>query len=125
MAARKLHVERFREVLLEEKNRLQAQSKRIQRRDSAEDVADELTDLSDYDNHPADAASETFERGKEQAIDENTERLLNSINRALEKIDAGTYGICDRCGVEISKARLEAIPYATFCLECQDTVEGR
>lgn len=125
MATRKLDLEKFREILLAHRADLEAQSKRIQRRASAADQSDELSELADYDNHPADAASETFEREKDLAIDENAEYLIERIDRALEKIEAGNYGICDRCGIEISRERLKALPYATFCIECQDIVEGR
>lgn len=125
MAARRLDTEKFRKILTEERERLVAQWKRVQSRDSAEDQSDEVSDLSDYDNHPADAASETFEREKDLAIDENMGDMIASIDRAIEKIDEGNYGICDRCGREIGKVRLEALPYAAFCIECQDIMEGR
>jgi YteA family regulatory protein len=125
MATRRLDIGKFREQLLLERARLSAEFKRIQRRDSAEDQSDELSELADYDNHPADAASETFEREKDMAMDRNVGRLVETIDKALAKMDAGTYGICDRCGTEISKERLKVLPYATFCVECQDIVEGR
>ena len=125
MAKRKLDVEKFRKLLLEERARLEEQSKRFQRLASSADQSDESSELADYDNHPADAASDTFEREKNLALDQNTNDLIENIDRAMEKIEAGNYGICDRCGNEISKARLEVIPYAAFCVECQDIVEGR
>ena len=125
MAKRKLDVEKFKQLLLDERARLEEQSKRFQRRASLADQSDEAGELADYDNHPADAASDTFEREKNLAIDQNTTDLIESIDRAIEKIDIGTYGICDRCGNEISKARLEVVPYAAFCVECQDIEEGR
>lgn len=123
MAQRRLDVEKFREMLLLEKNRLLAKSRRT--RNFSEDQSDEVSELSDYDNHPADAATETFERAKNLAIDENMVHLVERIDRAIEKIDDGSYGICDRCGREISRERLKVLPHATFCVECQDLVEGR
>jgi YteA family regulatory protein len=125
MAQRRLDTEKFREVLLEERNRLVAKARRIRGRTSVADQTDEVGDLADYDNHPADAASETFEREKDLAIDENMDNLLYRIDRAIEKIDNGTYGVCDRCGREISRERLKVLPFASFCIECQDIVEGR
>lgn len=125
MATRKLDMEKFRKILMYERTRLVEQSKRLQRRSSAADQADETSELADYDNHPADAATETFEREKDLAIDENIDDMIEGIDRALEKIEEGNYGICDRCGREISKGRLEAVPYAAFCIECQDIAEGR
>lgn len=125
MATRKLDIEKFRKILQDERTRLLEQAKRIQKRSNFEDQSDEFGELADYDNHPADAASETFEREKDLAMDENIDDMLEGIDRALEKIDAGNYGTCDRCGRDISKARLEAVPYAAFCVECQDLLEGR
>jgi DnaK suppressor protein len=125
MATRRLEIDKFKNVLLQDRARLVTELKGIQKRDSAEDQSDEVGDLADYDNHPADAATETFEREKDLAIDKNVEDMIESIDRALAKIDARTYGTCDRCGREISKERLKALPYAAFCIECQDIVEGR
>ena len=81
-------------------------------------------ELSSYEDHPADLASETFEREKDLAIAESVESLLHQVNTALEKVDRGTYGVCDACGRPIKKARLQALPFATLCLECQDRLEG-
>ena len=125
MSIKKQDVEKFKQILLEERERLRAQSKHIVRRDSASDQSDEYGELSDYDNHPADAATETFEREKDLALDANTRGMLIAVDRALEKVDEETYGICDRCSSDISMGRLEVLPYATFCIECQDKVEGR
>ena len=125
MTGRKLDVEKFRQMLLDHRARFQAQARRLRRRSSLADQSDEVSELADYDDHPADVASETFEREKALAIDENVDDLIARVDRAIEKIDAGTYGICDRCGNGIGRARLEALPYAAFCIECQDIVDGR
>jgi RNA polymerase-binding protein DksA len=125
MATKRLDIEKFRKMLVDERTRLIGQSKRILGRNSLADQSDDVGDLSDHNNHPADAASETFEREKDFAFDENIDQMVDRIDRALAKIDDGTFGNCDRCGKEISKGRLEALPYATFCIECQDIVEGR
>ncbi len=125
MATRRLDIEKFKEALLRDRERLCSESKRIARRNSEENQADEVSELADYDNHPADYATETFEREKDLALDRNVDDLIANIDRALGKIEAGTYGICDRCEREISRERLKALPYATFCIDCQDIVEGR
>ncbi|HWR44762.1 TraR/DksA C4-type zinc finger protein [Sporomusa sp.] len=80
-------------------------------------------ELSSYDNHPADLGSETFERGKDLGLRDNERVLLSSVERALEKIHNGTYGRCDHCGAEISPERLEALPWATQCIDCQESLE--
>jgi len=125
MAQKGLDVEKFKALLEEERARLIENARRLRRHASDSDQADEASELSDYDDHPADAATDTFEREKEMAINANLDYLLQKVDRALEKIEAGTYGLCDRCGGKIGRERLEALPHAVFCIECQDLVEGR
>jgi DnaK suppressor protein len=72
-----------------------------------------------YGNHMADDATEAFEQAKDLALRQNAEQLLIQVQDALGRFEQGTYGICERCGVEIDPARLQALPYATLCLRCQ------
>jgi RNA polymerase-binding transcription factor DksA len=74
--------------------------------------SDELSELSDYDQHPADTASETFEREKDVSILEQLEEELAELQAALERIDNGTYGIDEVTGKAIAPERLEAKPTA-------------
>jgi DnaK suppressor protein len=67
----------------------------------------------------ADSASETLDREMELTLGDNAEHLLESIDAALARIDAGTYGNCERCGRPIAADRLEALPWATKCIECK------
>ena len=73
---------------------------------------DELSELSDYDQHPADTASETFEREKDVSILEQLEDELAELQAALERIDQGTYGIDEVTGEPIAPERLAAFPTA-------------
>ena len=73
---------------------------------------DELSELSDYDQHPADTASETFEREKDVSILEQLEDELAELQAALERIDQGTYGIDEVTGETIAPERLAAFPTA-------------
>jgi DnaK suppressor protein len=72
-----------------------------------------------YGNHMADYATEAFEQAKELALHENAKQLLVRVTNALERFNQGRYGTCERCGADIDPARLEALPYATLCLHCQ------
>ena len=72
--------------------------------------SDELSELSDYDQHPADTATETFEREKDLSILEQLENELAELQAALERVDAGTYGIDEQTGEPIDPARLDAFP---------------
>jgi RNA polymerase-binding protein DksA len=111
--------------LLEEKDRLERELQEILDRTSHTADLEQAAELSNYDDHPADLASETFEREKDLALEGNLEDLLEKINVALEKLEDSTYGVCDSCGVEINSNRLEVLPWASLCLLCQDRLEGR
>jgi DnaK suppressor protein len=78
---------------------------------------DSSGELSTYDNHPGDLGTETFERGRDQAVDETIEEQLAQINQALDLIEAGSYGLCKICGSEMPFERLQALPYVTTCIE--------
>jgi RNA polymerase-binding protein DksA len=73
----------------------------------------------------ADAGSKTFEREHELSLAANSRDLLSQVERALARLDAGTYGRCENCGNPISKPRLQAFPRATLCLECKQREERR
>lgn len=123
-AAERAEANKSREMLLSEHARLLAELQEIGARTARTTDAERATELSSYEDHPADLASETFEREKDLAIAESVESLLNQVNTALEKVERGTYGICDACGRPIKKARLRALPFATLCLSCQGRIEG-
>jgi len=116
-------LEKFRARLMQERERLEIELQEIENRTARISEGERANELSAYEDHPADLASETFEREKDLAIGESVEGLLNQVLIALEKVDRGTYGVCDVCGKPIKKARLNALPFATLCLECQDRIE--
>jgi len=64
-------------------------------------------------------ATETFELEKHQALEKRLRDQLAEIEHALDKLDQGTYGVCDNCGQPIDPARLEALPQASLCLSCK------
>jgi DnaK suppressor protein len=80
------------------------------------------SNLSNVPTHNADADVETFESDLE--LIRNEQDLHGKVHAALARIEDGTYGICDRCGKPINPARLDAIPYTTYCKECAELVEN-
>ncbi len=72
-----------------------------------------------YSTHIADDATEVLENSQNHALRRNLQRLLGQTNDALEKFEKGTYGLCADCGGKIYRARLEALPSATLCIQCQ------
>lgn len=84
---------------------------------------DSSAELSHFDQHPADAASDAFEREKDFSILDTIQAELDDVERALKRLDEGTYGTCQACGREIGDERLEAVPAARFCVEHQGDAE--
>jgi DnaK suppressor protein len=76
-----------------------------------------------YSTHPADEGSNAFDQARDLAVQVSAEQTLKLVDDALVRFDNGTYGLCLNCGKEIDAARLEAIPYAPLCLNCQAKTE--
>ena len=89
-------------------------------------LADLLRDAGDgAGDDQADAGSKNFEREHEMSIANNARDMLVQSERALARIAAGTYGICESCGEPIGKARLQVFPRATLCMSCKQKQERR
>ncbi len=108
-------VDRFRGRLQEERQRVAAAIENL-RHENPGSMQDEVDETS-LGNHPAETASVTIDREIDYSLEENEGRVLAAIDAALVRIGAGTYGRCERCGKEIEEQRLEAIPYATLCID--------
>lgn len=78
---------------------------------------------SGNEEHPADVASETFERSKDLSILLGVEAGLADVERASDRLASGTYGICEACGEPISPGRLEVLPAARYCTKDQARME--
>ena len=81
--------------------------------------------VRDAGDDEADAGTKAFEREQELALAKNAQDLLEQGERALARIDAGTYGVCESCGQPIGKARLQAFPRAALCVACKQRQERR
>jgi DnaK suppressor protein len=89
-------------------------------------IAERLGDAAvDAGDDTADAGAKTFEREHELALTENARELLAASERALARMDEGTFGVCESCGQPIGKARLQAFPRATLCVTCKQREERR
>jgi DnaK suppressor protein len=91
----------------------------------ASEIAERLGDSVGEAGDDADIGTKALEREQELALTQNAEDLLDQTNRVLHRIDAGTYGVCESCGKAIGKARLQAFPRATLCVECKQREERR
>ena len=77
----------------------------------------ETTELSNYDNHPADNATDLTDQNTEMAIEQHKENDMEQLETALHAMEEGTYGVCEVCGKDIPFERLEALPIARTCIE--------
>ena len=110
----------FRELLLEKRRSVVDALDYLHKenRGSLEDETGELVSGS-ADQHLADTATETVDREIDYTLEEHDERMLAAIDAALGRLDAGTFGTCVNCGAQIAPARLEAMPWATLCIDCK------
>lgn len=83
-----------------------------------EDMRESLGELSVIDNHPADIATEVYERSRDVAQHDRLLHRVEAIDVALARFDQGKYGVCEHCSHDIPFERLEALPYTTVCTEC-------
>jgi RNA polymerase-binding transcription factor DksA len=81
--------------------------------------------LSNMPIHMADLGTDNFEQEFTLNLLQNEEQVLEEISLALERINQGTFGRCEECESEIPKARLQAVPYARYCVECARKLEQR
>jgi RNA polymerase-binding protein DksA len=72
-----------------------------------------------YGIHMADDGTEAFEQAVDLSMRTRLEDTLSEVQESLRRFEQGTYGVCEECGIEIDWARLEARPYAKFCIKCQ------
>jgi DnaK suppressor protein len=112
----KKELDELRQRLEAERAELQVQLTTIEETSFATSQSDISGEVS-FDEENADAGTFTFERERDLSIENNVRDLMGKIDRALARMDGGTYGICSRCGKPIEKARLKALPYADLCIK--------
>ncbi|MEA3489180.1 MAG: TraR/DksA family transcriptional regulator [Candidatus Omnitrophota bacterium] len=86
-------------------------------------LKDASGDLSGYSFHMADMATDLYDREFSLELAEGERERLYALDEALKRIDEGVYGMCDMCGVRISKQRLKVMPQAKYCIKCQEKEE--
>jgi DnaK suppressor protein len=109
-------ITRFRDALHAERARVTAaiENLRLENPGSMEDeTGDEV-----HDQHLGDIATAMHDRELDYTLADNEEQLLEDIDSALARIEDGTYGICTNCGKQIGEERLEALPWASLCIDC-------
>ena len=110
-------LDRFRRRLTDEREHLEVLLARFDAEREEVRLSETSSDRSP-DPNTAEGGSLAFELEKELSLEANARDLLGKVNRALETVDDGTYGICVECGKAIPVARLDALPYVTLCVDC-------
>jgi RNA polymerase-binding transcription factor DksA len=114
----------YRKLLEERLNGINNTIEMMKQNKSAEQDKYSPTELSNYDNHPAEMASEIYQVEMNTALLVHGENILQDIKDAIARIDKGVYGYCEACGDEILPERLQAVPYARMCLRCKNVAEA-
>jgi RNA polymerase-binding protein DksA len=118
-----IDTDRFRTVLLEERERVQKAIANL-RDDHPGSLDEEVEEIAaTSDNHPAETASATLDREIDYTLEENSGQVLAALDAALKRIEEGSYGTCTNCGREIPVERLEAYPWASLCIDCKRKAE--
>jgi len=119
-----LDIEHYRSLLLAERGRMEAEREQIRNRNL--DVDGALPEEGEGgDEDTADLASAMMDKEMDLSVEDEIEDMLAAIDHALQKMEDGTYGICDISGERIPPGRLELIPWASLTVECQALSEGQ
>lgn len=115
----KAMLERFKKLLLKEREKLHRDIKHL----DFKSRQDSSGDLSSYTFHMADLGTDNFDRDMNLDLHGTEQEIMKQVEDALVKIEDGTYGKCEVCRGNITIKRLKVIPYARFCLKCQEKME--
>ena len=113
----------YRTWLRSMKTRLNAHVAQLRDESSQERDGEARTSFAIEPGDAADRASEQTSVAVAIGVAENEAHLRAEIDSALERIDAGTYGVCEECRTAIGAKRLNAVPYARFCIRCERRIE--
>lgn len=116
-----LNQEFYGALLRAERARLEQMEQELE--EKSRHANDSLEAYSESDDVPADSAALAAERERDQMLVANIQQTLGQIDFALDRITDGEYGICEICGVEVPEDRLERIPWASTCVDCQSDLE--
>lgn len=107
-------MEAYRDRLREMRDRMAGEVDRV-----VESIREDLNPAGDSSRlpmHPADIAPENID--SDVQVIESERGMLEEIQAALHRIDAGTFGVCEECGMQVNQERLDAIPYTSRCVKC-------
>lgn len=115
----------FKELLIKKKAEVAKGIEHIANDQLKTSQRDATGDLSAYSLHMADMATDNYDREFALNLADNEQKVIHRIDEAIEKVDAGTFGLCEACGKKIAKVRLKVVPYAELCVPCQEAQEKK
>jgi RNA polymerase-binding protein DksA len=118
---RKAELEQYRQALLELRARLTGDVSQLA--DEALRAKEASANQSNMPMHMADVGSENFEQEFTLTLLQKEEDMLGEIDRALGRIAAGTFGLCEECNSDVMRERLKMLPYTRYCVDCARKLE--
>ncbi|MBF8982212.1 TraR/DksA C4-type zinc finger protein [Lutibacter sp. B2] len=116
-------INHFKNMLLKEKINTQKTLKSMNENEPNSSMQNYFSELSVYDNHPADIGTEMFEMEMNMCLKNSEDVYIRKIDDVLDRMENGNYGICELCGKEISEERLEILPISKLCINCEKKEE--
>jgi len=114
----KATLQKYKKILVEKRARITGDVEQLEQQTLRNTQRDQAGDLSDYSYHMADVGSDAAERETMLGLASKQQGLVERIDRALERIEQGTYGVCELCASPIPDDRLKALPEANACMKC-------
>ncbi|MDD4939754.1 MAG: TraR/DksA family transcriptional regulator [Candidatus Omnitrophica bacterium] len=121
----KKELEYFKKLIIKTKEKITDEIKQISEDTLKKSQKDASGDISGYTYHMADVATDTYDREFSLGLASNERQSLYELDEAIKKIEEGTFGFCEECKSAIAKTRLKAVPFAKFCIKCQQKKEKR
>jgi len=118
-------LEYFRKMLLERKAQANSDLEEFERVSRSDTAQESSEDRSAYSLHMADRGTDAMEREKNLLFAQRGGDYIDYLDEALQRIDAGTFGVCRVCGGDIGQPRLEAVPTATQCIACKSKADSK
>ncbi len=115
----------YRKLILKRKEEVLEDIQHISEDTLKKSQKDASGDISGYTYHMADVATDTYDREFSLGLASNGREMLYGLDDAIKRIEEGTFGICEECKVVIVKSRLKAVPWARYCVKCQEKKEKK
>ncbi len=115
-------LQHFKQLIMTKKSEVSQAMEELHRVSRSEEAQESSEDRSAYSLHMADRGTDAMEREKNMLLAQREGDYLDYLEEALQRINAGDYGFCRTCKGPIARARLEAVPTATQCIDCKKKV---